>query len=573
MSTREQQLQTQGNPNRGQSQLQQLTPNQPLSPSLPQGRTTGLEPEYQKSPAVTPPDTKSRQLLESISDQATISSGATFQDVNNVIVKQPLLSALIRLDKKRSPYDLDAESKSAVTLRDVLNTALASNLDIKITQQIVDAKKWVLVGGVSGFLPNIVNEVNQEAIGGTYVTPAGLAVPIHNPFLTTSSSFAWTLYKGGSIIHTYKEYKHEYKASQAALKGSLNDVMSDVANLYYNLALNEVLLQIRVKAVETANALVLVNKDLYANGVNTELDVLQSQYQLSLARQQLIQQQVSRRQAAVNLATAINLNPEVDLTIRDKLVSKITLVDDSLPPGELLRLAIANRPELKRFEELRLAAIDAVKVAKGAFLPQIQGQGLVIGSASNVRNNLSLGGQSQTTGLSSAGVGVGPATGVSTLPLATGGQSNSTEYSMRSLFVLGVDVQWNFDGLGVKQLSQLNTARADARRASLEFTRSLNQVYKDVRDSYLSSLSAANMILETTDMVNYGAEELRVAEVRLKDGVGTNLDVINAQRDYINALVNKANALIQYNTAQTQLMHAIGRSTVDTLTSNVPLRE
>jgi outer membrane protein TolC len=159
------------------------------------------------------------------------------------------------------------------------------------------------------------------------------------------------------------------------------------------------------------------------------------------------------------------------------------------------------------------------------------------------------------------------------LPLATGGQNSSTEYSMRSLFVLGVDVQWNFDGLGVKQLSQLNTARADARRASLEFTRSLNQVYKDVRDSYLSSLSAANLILETTDMVNYGAEELRVAEVRLKDGVGTNLDVINAQRDYINALVNKANALIQYNTAQTQLMHAIGRSTVDTLTSNVPLHE
>ncbi len=572
MSTREQQLQMQGNINRGQPQLPQLTPNQPQNPLLPQGRMTGLQPEYQKPSAMTPQDATSRQLLESISDQATMSSGATFQDVNNVIVKQPLLTALIRLDKKRSPYDLDAESKSAVNLRDVLNTALASNLDIKITQQIVDAKKWILVGGISGFLPNIVNEVNQEAIGGTYVTPAGLAVPIHNPFLTTSSSFAWTLYKGGSIIHTYKENKHEYKASQAALKGTLNDVMSDVASLYYNLALNEVLLQIRVKAVETANALVLVNKDLYANGVNTELDVLQAQYQLSLARQQLIQQQVSRRQAAVKLATAINLDPEVDLTIRDKLVSKITLVDDTLPPGELLRLAIANRPELKRFEELRLAAIDAVKVAKGAFLPQIQGQGLVIGSGSNLKNNLSLN-SNQTTGLSSAGVGVGPATGVSTLPLSTSNQNGESGFTMRSLFVLGVDVQWNFDGLGLKQLSQLNTARADARRASLEFTRSLNEVYKDVRDSYLSSLSAANLILETTDMVNYGAEELRVAEVRLKDGVGTNLDVINAQRDYINALVSKANALIQYNTAQTQLMHAIGRSTVDTLTSSVPLRE
>jgi len=552
-----------------QQQLKQLSPTQPQNKSLSKERTTGLHPEYETPPAVTPEDITTRADLESISVQATKSSGAIFKDADNVIVKPPLLTALIRLDKKHSPYDLDAESKSAVNLRDVLNTALASNLDIKISQQVADSKKWVMFQGVSGFLPNIVNEVNQEAIGGTYVTPAGLAVPIHNPFLTTSSSITWTLYQGGAIIHTYKEYKHQYKASQAAVKGSVNDVMSEVANLYYNLVLNEVLLQIRVKEVETTNALLLVNKDLYANGVNTELDVLQAKYQLSTARQALIQQQVSRRQAAVKLATAINLDPEVDLTVRDKLVSKIQLIDSSLSPGDLLRLAIDNRPELKRFDELRLAAKDAVKVAKAALLPVIKGEGLVIGSGSNVRGNL---GSTQTTGLSSAGVGVGPATSVSTLPLETGSEGGS-HYSMRSLFVLGVDVQWNFDGLGLKEVSQLNSARADARKASLEFTHSLNDVYKQVRDSYLSSLAAENLIIETTDTVNFGAEELRVAEIRLKDGIGTNLDVINAQKDYINALVSKANALVQYNIAQTQLMHAIGRSSVDTLTSNVPLRQ
>ena len=143
---------------------------------------------------------------------------------------------------------------------------------------------------------------------------------------------------------------------------------------------------------------------------------------------------------------------------------------------------------------------------------------------------------------------------------------------MHSLFVMGVDVQWNFGGLGIQQVSQINSARADARRASLEFNRALAGVYKDVRDAYLSSASAENLIIETTDAVNYGTEELRVAEVRLKDGIGTSLDVINAERDYINALISKANAIVQYDMSQSKLLHAIGRVSVDTLTSNVPLR-
>ncbi len=82
-----------------------------------------------------------------------------------------------------------------------------------------------------------------------------------------------------------------------------------------------------------------------------------------------------------------------------------------------------------------------------------------------------------------------------------------------------MDAQWNFGGLGLQQTAQLQSARAEARKVSLELNRVLAQVYQEVRDDYIASLSAENMIVETTDTVNYGAEQLRVAEVRLKDGI------------------------------------------------------
>jgi outer membrane protein TolC len=316
--------------------------------------------------------------------------------------------------------------------------------------------------------------------------------------------------------------------------------------------------------------LVLVDKDLFANGVNTQVDVLQAQYQLSMARQQLIQQQVARRESAVKLATSINLNPEVDLVPSNRLVAKIQLVDPRLTPGELLQIAIDNRPELKRYDELRLAAREQLKVAKSTLFPVIQAQGKVIGSGARAS---SINTASGATGLSGAGAGVGVADSVSTLPITNGGTLGPKHFTSDSLFIIGVDAQWNFGGLGLQQASQIQSAHALARKASLEFNKSLADVYQQVRDAYLSSLSAEQLIVETSDTVNYGAEELRVSEIRLKDGIGTSLDVVNAERNYIDALISKANAIIQYNVSQAQILHSIGRLSLDTLTSSVPIRQ
>jgi len=50
-------------------------------------------------------------------------------------------------------------------------------------------------------------------------------------------------------------------------------------------------------------------------------------------------------------------------------------------------------------------------------------------------------------------------------------------------------------------------------------------------------------------------------------GVGTNLELIQAQRDYIQALINQAQAIIASNQAQAQLLHDAGIISVETLTA------
>ena len=132
---------------------------------------------------------------------------------------------------------------------------------------------------------------------------------------------------------------------------------------------------------------------------------------------------------------------------------------------------------------------------------------------------------------------------------------------------------WNIGGLALPEIAQIQSARYKSRQVYLELQNALEEAYKDVHDSYLSSMSAENLIIETTDAVNFSEEQLRVADTRLKEGVGTYLDVINAQRAYTDALVAKARAIIDYNTAQATLVHALGKLSPDTATAAVPLRQ
>lgn len=55
--------------------------------------------------------------------------------------------------------------------------------------------------------------------------------------------------------------------------------------------------------------------------------------------------------------------------------------------------------------------------------------------------------------------------------------------------------------------------------------------------------------------------------MRLTNGVGTNIDVINAQRDFTQALVRKAQAIVAFNIQQAQLLRDIGVISYDTITS------
>jgi outer membrane protein TolC len=511
-----------------------------------------------------------KHTLDNIRLDAEESSGAIFEQPDQVLVKPPLLKALIQLDNKLSPYGLDANTKPSrpITLAEVEKIALDNNLVVKISHTDQENYHWQYRGALGGFLPSMSNSISYQALTGKYASPFGLLASVDNINLVMPNSGSYYFFQGGKVLYGALQSKHRYKASQFALKGTTNDILYEAAKLYYDLVLNDVLLQIKVKAVETSQALLARAMIRYDNGAATKLEVLQARTQLSKDRQALISQQIARRQAAIHLSTALNLDTSEDLTVENRLLSKVRLVDSALSAGDLLSIAIDNRPELKHYEQLRLAAKDAVKVAVSALLPTVQGTAVAASTGARVTSSGS-GSQSaaSTSGFAAGGFSV---SGASATP-SSGGGSSQPKYAQTEIFVIGVAVEWTLPGLGSIAAANVQSAKWVARKAQLEFNYKLARVYEEVRDAYLESLEAENLIKETTDMVESTKEQLNVAVTRMEEGVGIDVDVINAQRDYTSALVDKASAIAKFDSAQVKLLRTIGKISYDTVARAVPV--
>jgi outer membrane protein TolC len=458
-----------------------------------------------------------------------------------ITLERPPLKALVSINDYLSPFTLDAKGAQSLNLRDALRLGLDQNLDLAISRTVTKQRQFGYYSALGNFLPDPVlgyslyllngrvtfpfNPLSNVKIPGvTTISNSGTnTVKVDGPFTIMHGGFQYYAYRGGSIWFGALQARHNYRAGGQQERATLSDTLLAVTQNYYNLVLSEALLEIRVQAVRTSEEQLRQNTDRFQDGLATNLDVLQSKTQLARDRQALVDQQIARRSAAIALATSLNVDLGTDFLPVDQTVKKVRLIDPRLSIADLLQIAIDYRPELKQYEEQRLAAKRAIIVAGAKLQP-----------------NVTLGGNIYGIGTASV---------------------------ITPLWVFNVAANWQPHGAGTVDSFAIQQARWQARQAALQSQKELQTVLGQVRNSLLQSLDKERNVEEASAEVSSAVEELRLAELRKAHGLGTNLDVVTGQRDYTQALIDKAQAIINFNIAQAQLLHDVGLTSVDGLTS------
>ncbi len=119
--------------------------------------------------------------------------------------------------------------------------------------------------------------------------------------------------------------------------------------------------------------------------------------------------------------------------------------------------------------------------------------------------------------------------------------------------------------------TRLQKQKCFAKNAAIEVQKKLLKVKTEVRNAYLDSIRSQQNIEETRIQRASSFEEFRFAKKRYEFGLGTNLDILTAQRDYTQSQINYASAITSYNIAQVELMHSLGVCSIESLFC--PLRD
>lgn len=476
------------------------------------------------------------------------------------------------------PIKLEATYNQPIGLREVLGTVIDQNLAIKISKAGMDSQRYLFYGAVSRYLPdfNILYRTqdlfrDQQPSVNTRIWSNTLRMPV---------------FQGGRITFGALSNYHRYKSAQFAYSTTINDSLLSAYQAYNNVLLQQVLLQIRVQAVEVSRAQLRINQQQKNAGTGTNFAVMQSTTQLALDKQALLQQQLAVRQASLQLAAVMSMNVGVNLMPLESQVTESRLWDENVNVNELLATALRLRPELGQLQHNRIAQTRQIQVLAAPLYPTAQfflstnrseGGSSGSGSSANLGNITGTGsagtgaGGSGIQGVGATGIGGAAAAATNTVVIPGGGGTGLVVGSGagKTTLTAGFDLTWSIASLGVPDAMNVQSQRHLARQALLQYNQQVISVTQQVRSSYLSALVAEEAVDVAGEGVVASTEGLRLANLRLRHGAGTNLEVIQAQRDYIQSLVNQAQAIVAYNNAQAQLLHDTGQISLATLTTQI----
>ena len=397
-------------------------------------------------------------------------------------------------------------------LHDSVQMALENNRTIRQALTDVDTAKWTLSKARRTMGPTVTWTSGANRIGGDSLDTAHNAHALGMGRAYTAQG-VMPLYNG-SVKGQIKQARYGLNAQDLALEETKQAIRLQATSDYYNILQCRNLIDVDQESVNTLQEHLDNVNAQYRVGTVAKSDVLASQVQLANAQQALVTAQNNYDIAVSTLNNVIGLPTDTVLDIRDQL--KYTKYD--LTQDDCTNYALDNRADGAAARYAVKMAEAAVETAKAGYQPTV-----------NAVVNKSIGGEK---------------------PFRHD-HTNSDSWSA------GVNASWNVFDNGLTQAS-VKSANMALAKAQEEAAQTDDQIRLDVRKAYLGLQAAEKNIQTTSVAVTRAEEDYKIAQVRYSAGVGTNLDVMDANEKLTTARTNYYTALYNYNTSKASLDKAMG---------------
>lgn len=320
-----------------------------------------------------------------------------------------------------------------------------------------------------------------------------------------------TLYDFGRTSGTVDVARSNREAIDKALTVTKQDLALRVKSAFYLLLATEKQVIAVKETVKSREDIFRQAQEFFNQGIRAKVDVARAEATLFAAKTALIRAENNREIARIELANAMGMAS----------LGERTLVE---PPQTLLSLpernssqqdAVHNRAEVQQFAALKSAAAGNLKSVKGSYLPILSG----VASVGYADRDFPPNGNVWGVGLNL------------TVPLFSGFSS-------------------------VEQVREATAAISsiEARQSNLKL-----QIIKEVESAWLGGNEAAARMVSTGKEVAAANESKSLAEGRYQEGVGSIIEVTDAQSQSLDAQTANIQARYDYYTALARLDRAVGK--------------
>jgi outer membrane protein, multidrug efflux system len=381
-------------------------------------------------------------------------------------------------------------------LQELIRAALAQNYDLRDAAARVEQARANLGVTRSDQFP----QVNATgAVEFTRLSRDG-QLPLPKGFVTNQNR-NWGL--AGLNLLSYEidlwgRLRRATEAARANLLGAeenrkavVSALVAEVAADYFQLLQLDYELEISQRTLETRRESLRLVHDRQGGGVATLLDLRQAEELVASAAQNIpvLRQQIEQTENRISLL--LGRNP-ADVTRGSNFMEQT--VPPEVPAG-LPSALLERRPDIRAAEQTLIAANANIGVAKAAYFPHISLSGV-------------LGGQStRLTSLFSGPNGAWTFVPEISQPIFAGGRIKS----------------------GVK------FAEADRDRALVAYERSIQAAFAETSDALIAHQRTRESRLEQEKLVTALQDRKRLAYVRYRGGVDTQLNALDADRDLFQA--------------------------------------
>lgn len=396
-----------------------------------------------------------------------------------------------------------------MTLDEGVKMALERNYSIEESAADLESAKWQHKEARRNSGLTLAWSTDASAIGGKAYNQYN-----HKGLFTNQVTLSMPLYTGGRIENNIKSAKLGISGAELLLERTRQDVRDTVSQDYYNILRCRSQVEVYQESVNNLQAHLENTQAKFRAGTIPQTDILSSEVSLAQKKQKLVSAINDYNVAVATFNNDVGLPTDTDTKPQDRLAYEAYNLD----LAECESYAINHRPDLFQKEYNLLQKIAETDAAKSGARPYVEA---VVG-----RN---FGGSS---------------------PFKT---DNDTSDSWSA----GVKANWNvFDNQITA--AQVEQKKAAARRAEAELKDALNDVKLEVRTAYLNLKAAEENIKTMREALDKAKEDYRIEQVRYNAGVGTNLEIMDAQEKLVSAKGDYISALYSYNTSKASLDRAMG---------------